>query len=258
MTSHPRWARALALLACLTLFAGCAGGAFESSEQLSHGRFEHLRIYRPAGTAQRLALLLSGDGGWSSALGALAQRLTTTGTLVAGVDSRALLASLARDRSSCISPGADLAELAGWLREHYQLTSPAPVLLGHSAGATLAFLALAQAPPGSFAGALTLSFCADFDLDRPLCPAAAFEYHARRGGVRLAPAGSLPAPWIALHALEDTECPAAQARTFVAGVPGARFIGVPGATHSYHHMNRWWEQLERAYRELAALPYTAR
>jgi type IV secretory pathway VirJ component len=257
MTSHPAWPRALTVLACLALFARCSGGAFESSEQLSHGRFEQLRIYRPSGTAQRLALLLSGDGGWGSGLGAVAQRLSSTGTLVAGIDSRAFLESLAHDPSGCISPGADLADLAAWLRKHYQLASPAPVLLGHSAGATLAFIALAQAPPGSFAGALTLSFCADFDLSKPLCPAPAFEYRPRRGGVRLSPAGRLPAPWIALHALEDTECPAAEARSFVAGTPGARFVAVPGITHSYHHLSRWWGQLESAYRELAALPPTA-
>jgi type IV secretory pathway VirJ component len=257
MTRHAAWTRALTLLACLALFARCSGGAFESSEQLSHGRFEHLRIYRPPGTAQRLALLLSGDGGWSSGLGAVAQRLTSTGTLVAGIDSRALIESLAVDQSGCISPGADLADLAVWLREHYQLASPAPVLLGHSAGATLAFLALAQAPPGSFAGALTLSFCEDFDLSKPLCPAPAFGYRARPGGVRLSPAGKLPAPWIALHALEDTECPAAAARGFVAAIPEARFVAVSGVTHSYHRFARWWGQLESAYRELAALPHAS-
>jgi type IV secretory pathway VirJ component len=249
--------RALTLLVCLVLFAGCAGSAFEnpaSSEELSYGRFEQVRIYRPTGTAQRLALLLSGDGGWTSALGALARRLTSTGTLVAGIDSRAFLSSLAHDPSSCISPGADLAGLAGWLRARYHLDSTAPVLLGHSAGATLAFIALAQAPPGSFAGALTLSFCADFDLSKPLCPAPAFEYRRRSGGVRLLPAGRLPAPWIALHALEDTECPVSDSRDFVAGTPGARFVAVAGVNHSYHHMNLWWGQLEGAYRELAALP----
>jgi type IV secretory pathway VirJ component len=250
------WRRALALIACLTLLAHCSYLPFGSTERLSHGRFEHLRIYRPPGSAQRLALLLSGDGGWSSTLGALAQRLASTGTLVAGVDSRALLASLARDPAGCISPGADLAELAAWLREHYRLGSPAPVILGHSAGATLAFIALGQAPAGTFSGALTLSFCADFDLTKPLCPAPAVQYRARVGGVRLVPAARLPAPWIALHALDDTECPAADSRSLTAATPSARFVALPGLTHSYHHMSRWWGQFESAYRELAGLPGT--
>jgi type IV secretory pathway VirJ component len=241
------------LLGCLTLLTHCAQGSFESTEQLSHGRFERLRIYRPPGSARRLALLLSGDAGWSSTLGALSARLATTGTLVAGIDSRALLKVLARDPSSCISPGADLAELAAWLGERYALTSRAPVLLGHSAGATLAFIALAQAPAGTFSGALTLSFCADFDVSRPLCPAPALQYRARAGGVRLLPAGALPAPWIALHALDDAECPPTDSRSLAAATPGARVITLPRVTHSYHHMSRWWDPFESAYRELAAL-----
>jgi type IV secretory pathway VirJ component len=254
--SPPTWRRVLALLASLTFLPYCSYLSFGSTERLSHGRFEHLRIYRPPGNTQRLALLLSGDGGWSPTLGALAQRLASTGTLVAGVDSRALLASLARDPAGCVSPGADLAELAAWLREHYRLRLPAPVILGHSAGATLAFIALGQAQAGAFSGALTLSFCADFDLSKPLCPAPAVQYGPRAGGVRLLPAARLPAPWIALHALDDTECPAADARAFTAATPGARFIPLPGLTHSYHHMSRWWGPFESAYRELAALPPT--
>jgi type IV secretory pathway VirJ component len=255
--SPPAWPRALTLLACVTLLAHCSGRAFESSEQLSHGRFEHLRIYRPPAGAERLALLLSGDGGWSSALGALAARLTTTGTLVAGIDSRALLASLRRDPLSCVSPGADLAKLAAWLREYYRLSAAAPVLIGHSAGATLAFVALAQAPAGTFSGAVTLSFCADLDLLKPLCHTPALQDRPRPGGVRLLPAGKLPAPWIALHALDDAECPAAEARSFAAATPGARFVALPDVTHSYHHMSLWWAQFESAYRELAALPVPA-
>jgi len=249
------WPRAPVLLACLTLLAQCAGRSFGGAEHLAHGRFEDVRIYRPPTNAQRLALLLSGDGGWSSTLGALATRLaTTTGTLVAGVDTRALLASLSRDPASCVSPGADLAGLAAFLRERYRLADAAPVLIGHSAGASFAFVALGQAPAGTFAGALTLSFCADVDLVKPLCRTPAMQYRARPGGVRLKPAGELPAPWIALHALDDTECPAAQARSFAAATRGASFVALPQVTHSYHHTNRWWAQFETAYRQLAALP----
>ena len=77
---------------------------------------------------------------------------------------------------------------------------------------------------------------------------------ARAGGARLLPAGALPAPWIALHALDDAECPAAEARTFAAAIPGAHFFALPEVSHSYHHMSRWWAQLETAYRQLASLP----
>ena len=227
-----------------------------SPELLTHGPFD-LYVYRPPGTAQHLALFLSGDGGWGEGLGATAERLAAGATLVAGIDVRHLLASYRLDAAPCISPGADLAELSHYLREHYHLGPAAPVLIGHSAGATLAYVALAQAAAGTFQGALTLSFCADLDLTKPLCPALADV--PLPGGVRLLPAASLPAPWIALHGLEDGECPAAAARSFASAVRGARFIALPGVTHNYRERSDldrrlWWPQFDAAYRELAGPP----
>jgi type IV secretory pathway VirJ component len=246
-----RWVAAAAGMALLTQ---CSYPPVAPAEVLSHGRFERVRVYRPPGAAQHLALLLSGDGGWTSALGSIAQRLTGNGTLVAGIDSRQLLASLGHDPASCLSPGADLAELSAYLRTRYRLTPAPAVLIGHSAGASLAFVALAQSSAGTFAGALTMSFCTELDLARPLCRTPALQYSVRAGGVRLLPAGPLPAPWIALQALEDTECPAADGRAFAAATPGARFVGLPQLTHSYHYMKRWWGPFDTAYRQLAAMP----
>jgi type IV secretory pathway VirJ component len=256
--SPGRRVRSLAALLCVAVLPQCScepTGA--PAEQLSYGRFEHVRIYRPAAPAQHLALVVSGDGGWTSGLGALAARLRTSGTLVAGIDGRQLLESLRMRPAGCISPGADLADLARFLDARYALAPVEPIVIGHSAGATLAFLAIAQAPPGTFAGALTLSFCADLDVERPLCPTTAVQSVPRTGGVRLLPAGPLPAPWIALHGLEDRECPAAEARTFAAAIPNARFVALAGVTHRYRDMSRWWVPFEAAYRQLSAASGTS-
>jgi type IV secretory pathway VirJ component len=251
--SPGRLVRCAAALLCAWVFPQCASEpSVAASERLSHGRFEQVRIYRPLAQAQHLALVLSGDGGWTSGLSALAGRLRTSGTLVAGIDGRQLLESLRTGPAGCVSPGADLAELARFLEARYALVPGEPVLIGHSAGATLAFVALAQSPAGTFAGALTLSFCADFDVAKPLCRAAALQSVPRVGGVRLLPAGPLPAPWIALHGLEDRECPAPEARAFAAAIPGARFVALPDVTHRYRDMSRWWAPFEAAYRQLSA------
>jgi hypothetical protein len=54
--------------------------------------------------------------------------------------------------------------------------------------------------------------------------------HACRpfGGVRLRPGGVMPCPGLALHGLEDRECPVLEGREFVQGVPGRRFVALPG------------------------------
>jgi type IV secretory pathway VirJ component len=237
---------ALALCSCTAVDTGVA-------ECLSYDRFQEVRIYPPHPPVLRVALLLSGDGGWGGPLPEIARRLSDQGTLVAGIDVRDLFSSYARDPQSCVSPGADLANLAHYLAQRYALPNAPPLLIGHSAGATLAYVSLTQSPAGAFAGALTLSFCVDLDLSKPLCAAPGLRSLPRAKGVRLLPgAAALPAPWVAFHGLDDAVCPAAEAREFVGGLPGARFIGLPGITHSYHHPNRWWPAFETAWRQLAA------
>jgi type IV secretory pathway VirJ component len=222
------------------------------TERVSYGAFREVRVYRPPPPIGHLVLLLSGDGGWGSPLDAIATRLSAQSTLVAGIDVRDLFSSYLRDPRSCVSPGADLADLAHYLQQRYALAETPAVLVGHSAGASLAYIALAESHSGEFTGALTLSFCADLDLSKPLCAAPGLRSVPRPGGVRLLPAPSaLPAPWAALHGLDDTVCPAAEAREFVAGLPGAHFIGLPGITHTYRHLNRWWPAFEASWYQLA-------
>jgi type IV secretory pathway VirJ component len=247
------WRPALAALTGLILVQCASVDDARRSEVTSFGRFHELHLYLPPGPPQRLALLLSGDRGWSYHIASIARQLATDGTLVAGVDVRDLLASFSSDPAACVSPADDLAGLARALEQRYAVPPAAPVLIGHSAGATLAFIALAQAPPGTFAGAVTLSFCADFDLVKPLCHALAVPSTPRSGGVRLQPPAALPAPWIALHGLDDHECPPADSSSFAAALAGARFVPLAGVSHSYLRRDRWWPQFAAAYRELAGV-----
>ena len=235
---------ALLLCQCTSLYTA------QPSELMSYRRFDRIYLYRPQAHASHLALLLSGDGGWSATLGSIAQRLAAGGTLVAGIDVRHLLASLTQDPASCVSPGAELEALARDLQQRYGTGGAAPTLIGHSAGATLAFVALAQSAPGAFAGAITLSFCADLDLAKPLCPNPGAVPLPRSGGVRLQPPVGLPAPWIALHGVGDEVCPAEDSRTFATAIPGAQFIALPGIDHGYRNIDRWWPQFEAAYQQI--------
>jgi alpha-beta hydrolase superfamily lysophospholipase len=244
-----------ALYALLVCAAGCAHlpGARPSAPELIFIPPFQVRVY-PAGAGApgsrvSLALLLSGDGGWTHSLDSMARALSATGSFVAGIDVRALLETYRHDARGCVSTGSDLAALARFIEQRYQLPRTPPVLIGHSAGATLAYVALAQSPRGTFAGGLTLSFCVDLDLATPLCPALAGL--PRSSGVRLLPSNTVSAPWISLHGLDDGVCPASEDRRFVAATPGATFTALPGVSHRYRHPARWWPQFAAAYARLA-------
>ena len=228
------------------------------SEVLSHGRFASVRVYRPAGGVRQVALLLSGDGGWSGDLGAIANRLSGEGTLTAGIDLPPLFANLARDPASCVSPDTDLVDLARYLQDRYHLPHTAPLLIGHSAGATLAYSSIAQAPAGTFSGALTLSFCVELELQKPLCRTPALRYQPLpSGSVRLLPGTTPAAPWTDLHGLEDPICTPLEALGFLAAIPGAHLVPLPHVTHNYSHADRWWPQFSAAHKSLTG-PQPAR
>jgi type IV secretory pathway VirJ component len=246
-------------LICAGLLCQCgAVGPAVHHEETSYGQFAQLRIYIPEVSARQLVLLLSGDGGWGSGLDQLARKLTLQGALVAGIDVRAWLARLQDSTQTCVAPGAYLADLSHFLQTRYQLPLQPAVLIGHSAGGSLAYVALAQARPQTFAGAITLSFCADLDLSRPLCPGEQLREVARAGGVRLLPGSSVPAPWIALHGIQDRTCPVSDSREFSRAVAGARFVPLPGVGHGYDPADDWWPLLLGAYRDLTSAPTSGR
>lgn len=248
---------ALALL-CLTVFALMTySPGFSGSETLSHGRFREVHVYKPKAEVQHFVLFFSGDGGWDDGLGDIAKTLADQGTLVTGIDTNDLFEELEKDGGKCVFPVGDLENLSHFVQAYYKLpTYFTPILIGHSAGASLAYAALAQAPAGTFTGGLSLSFCADLDLHKPLCKAANLDYSPRPddAGVRLLPpAKGLAAPWVALHGTQDEVCSAKEAQAFVAKTPGARFIELPGVAHTYDEMEAWLPQFDAAFASIAAL-----
>jgi type IV secretory pathway VirJ component len=238
------------ILAFLVVCLLSGGGRPALAETLSHGRFRNVQIYRPVGPVKHVVLFLSGDGGWNRRLGRMALPLVADGALVVGIDVPELFAALEADGGNCVFPDGDLENLSHFVQAYYKLpTYFTPLLVGYSAGATLAYAMIAQAPPGIFAGAVSLSFCADLDLHKPLCVGESLHFSARQdgAGVRLIPASKLHAPWVALHGTADSVCPAAEAREFVSQTHSARFVDLPSVGHDYGNANQWLAQYRAAY-----------
>jgi type IV secretory pathway VirJ component len=217
------------------------------AETLSHGRFKTVQVYRPASEVKHVVLFLSGDGGWTRGLAGMASHLVADGSMVIGIDTPELFEALEADGGSCVLPDGDLENLSHWVQAYYKLpTYFTPLLVGYSSGATLAYAMVAQAPPGLFAGAISLSFCQELDLKKPLCKVANLRYTMRKDGegARLIPA-KVRVPWIALHGTEDQVCPAAEAREFVKGSEPAQYVELPQVGHNYTRPTRW--QFRAAY-----------
>lgn len=221
---------------------------------MSHGRFEKLNVYRPVGAVRQVILMLSGAAGWQGEVMAMAGVLAADGALVVGIDTAALLQNLEQDGGDCVFPDGDLENLSHFVQAYYQLPDyKVPLLVGYSAGASMAYAVLAQAPPQIFAGALSIGFCIDMKLLKPLCQGEGVHFTRRdRRGVVLLPATTLAAPWVALHGAFDKVCGAKAAQRFASRVAGSEFILLPNVGHRYKERADWLPQLRTAMAHLHA------
>jgi type IV secretory pathway VirJ component len=220
------------LLAALMLLSGSVRAA---PATLNHGRFHDLAIYTPAGKATNLVLFLSGDEGWNSAADALAEQLVRQGAMVVGIDLPKFKAALATDGGQCVFPDGDLENLSHFVQAYFHnATYGAPLLVGLSAGGTMAYAVLAQAPKDTFAGALSLGFCPTLDLTKPMCKGSGLEStrDTRGAGATLLPISRLGNPWVIVQPADHAACPVAVNRDFVSKVHGAAMAVLPEANNA--------------------------
>jgi type IV secretory pathway VirJ component len=212
--------------------------------------------FRPSGPIKGVAVFLSGDGGWNLGVVGMAQALTRQGIAVAGVSTPAFLKALEAGRDSCINPNSALAELAQDFEHRLGLPDYVkPILVGYSSGATVAYAALAQAPGGTWRGAVSLGFGPDLPGRKPWCASpnlSATAITRPDTGWLFAPASRLAAPWLVLQGLSDQVVSADVTRSFTARVPQAKLIELPKVGHGFSVQANWMPQFLAAFRPMLA------
>jgi type IV secretory pathway VirJ component len=253
--------RALAglFLMLAAIRAAAADAPAAKPEILRFGRFGDITIYRPSGEPRDVVLFLSGDGGWELGVLEMAQRLAEKGALVAGIDIRHYMAEMENASDKCISIPVDFENLSHYLQakvgiQHYLQ----PTLVGYSSGATLVYATLVAAPEDLFKGALSIGFCPDLDLKKPICKGSGIESTPRKNakgvveGADFLPAKRLGGRWISLQGARDEVCPEAATKKFIAKVPGAEIVVLPKVGHGYSVPKNWMSQYEAAYDRIVA------
>ncbi len=251
--SASRWAGLFAALS----FAACAAAA--PVRVLHFERFGAVTVYPSVGPARNFVMFVSGDGGWNLGVVSMARALAHEHAIVVGIDVRHYLRALRGARGSCVSLAVDFENLSHYVQAtlgvpHYLQ----PTLVGYSSGATLVYAALVESPDGLFKGALSLGFCPDLDLIKPVCTGSGIHAVPRRDrhgvlrGVNFLPAKALPGRWISLQGEIDQVCPIAPTRRFIARVPGAQMVSLPKVGHGYGVERNWMPQFKAAFARLTA------
>jgi type IV secretory pathway VirJ component len=253
-----QFSRSIGTIIGLVLLA-CGARATDAALTQGYGRFGTLTIYRPAGEARDFVIFLSGDGGWNLGVLSMATQLQGKGAIVVGVDIRHYMEELEKAGDKCVSPDVDFENLSHYLQAKLGIRNYLqPTLVGYSSGATLVYATLAESPDGLFKGALSLGFCPDLDLVKPVCKGSGIEAFARRDakgvqkGVDFLPAKKLSGHWISLQGESDQVCPAPATQKFIEQVPGAEIVMLPKVGHGYSVEKNWMPQYEAAYARITA------
>ena len=256
----------VSVLAAGTVAAPAAGSAAEavtepvpSDNAFDYGRFGTVSVYRGRAEPRNVVLFLSGDGGWNLGVISMAKKLVDKGAIVAGIDIRHYLAQLEAAPEQCVSPADDLDKLSRKLQSKLGLKGYVePTLVGYSSGATLVYATMGEAADGVFKGALSLGFCPDLDLKKPVCKGAGIEATPRRDakgvlkGVNFLAVKKLAGQWISLQGETDQVCPAPATQQFIATVPGGEIVMLPKVGHGYSVEKNWVPQYEAAFAKITS------
>jgi type IV secretory pathway VirJ component len=239
--------KSLCLLLCaLSMTSGARAGEMS----VKHGNFGFVTIYRPVGAPTSVVLFLSGDGGWNQALADTARLLVAQGALVVGISVPEWQKKLETEGQACLYPDGQLEELSHFVQASAKLpTYMTPYLVGYSAGASYVYAMLAQAPVDTFAGGLSVAFCQQIELHKPMCKGEDLAYtkSADGKGVDLKAGAKLRNPWTVLHGEADDECDLRTAREFVGASPGATLVTLPKVEHTYSVTPGWSSRFVGAF-----------
>ncbi len=243
--------------AAVALFAGMAVAvsALAAEEQVQFGRFGTVTLYHETPEPRSVALFVSGDGGWNQGVVDMARSVATLDTLAVGIDIRTYLKSLAGSSEPCSYPASDFEALSQFVQQKLHFSHyVTPLLIGYSSGATLVYAILVQAPPGTFGGALSLGFCPDLMLSKPMCRGHGLEWTAgpKGKGFVFLPAATLEQSWIAFQGVIDQVCDPPGTQSFVEKTAHGEVVMLPKVGHGYSVPRNWMPQFKEAMLKLTA------
>lgn len=217
--------------------------------------FKKVWIYGNTVNPSSVVIILSGDGGWVLGVVDAARHLAKQNALVIGVNCMPYLRYLRKQHMECYPMADDIEKLSVFIQNKYHIPYTKPVLLGYSLGATLAYGMLAQAPSGTFRGAISLGFCYDLEMPKPMCRGVGLESVKRvKKGYDLQPCKHLTEPFIIIQGGRDKECKFCLAKDFATATAHAEIIELPRIKHGGLGLRKWMPTILETYARITNKP----
>jgi len=245
----------LFLILNFTMICNIAGAL--STDTMTYGAFGKIIIYKPSVAPTTVILFISGDAGWNKDAENIAENISKTGALVAGIDYKHFVKNMIKRKSAAIYPAGDLEELSFRLQRKFKMKKYIkPILAGHSSGATLVYGALVQAPANTFKGAVAMGFCPDIQITKPLAKGNGLTYHVLKESKSyyLDPCVTLTAMFIVLGGNKDQVCPVTNLSQYLEGMKYAEIIPLPKVGHGFAVGSKWQPQFVEAIKKIKETP----
>ena len=244
--------KSITLITIMFLLLAQKSGA-SKVDSLVYGPFGKIAIYQPTTIPESFVIFISGDGGWNTGVVNMANQVLAKGALVAGIDIRHYFKSIKPVKASCYYPAGDFEEMSLTIQKKYKFSQYLkPILIGYSSGATLAYGILSQAPANTFKGAISIGFCPDIEIDKPLCKGAGLNSHILKAGhsFYLEPFMQLTAPFIAMNGTIDQICNFDDTKKYVESMPMSELIALPNVGHGFSVTKNWLPQFLSVYQKV--------
>lgn len=238
-------------LVCILLACAALSGAMPAAaEKITVAPFGDIAILRPSGETKSVAFFFSSENGWDPVATAMAGYMTDADTLVLGIDMAVFTRNLGSYGKSCFYLAGVLQDTARAVEKQLDLKDYVePMVVGYSAGATMAYAAVAGSPPNTFKGGLALSLCPDATVAHALCKAVNFPAIPAAG--KLAAAAALPAPFTVLQGADDKTCAPDKTHSFFQSMNAATVVDLPKLGHEFLNPPDYQPQLIDEYWTIA-------
>ncbi|HEX4975092.1 MAG TPA: AcvB/VirJ family lysyl-phosphatidylglycerol hydrolase [Pseudomonadales bacterium] len=193
---------------CLVLMVSWVSG-LHAETNFSHGRFENVRVFAPSAQVSNVAIYAADSSGWQDQDKQNTAALNGAGVLVIALDTAQFFKAMEEDSDECEFPDGDIENLSHFIQAYYKLpTYKRPFLIGTGDGAAFVFSTFAQAPADIFAGLLTVDFCQELRLHKPVCAGEGLKLSKKNvaGFYTLSNDSTLAAPWHAVISRTPSQC----------------------------------------------------
>jgi type IV secretory pathway VirJ component len=225
-------------------------------QKMYYRPFDTVHVYKSAEPSSEVVVLVSGDEGWNDGAIGLARLFTGMKATVAGVSGATYLRRVDASGEKCAYPAGDFELLSKFVQQELKFTSyRTPVIAGFGSGATLAYALIAQAPVGTFKGAISMGFLpAGLSLSTHPCTGSGLQLAPAPRGKRFSvlPDKNLAAPWIVLQGAVDKEYGPDSITRFVARTGNAEVTLLPGAGHAFAAGKEWAPQVRDAFAKIVS------